>query len=1850
MYRPEWLSKGAEELLQIDPSADPIDVLIVGSGYGGAVAAARLAQRCDEHGKPLSVVVLERGREYLPRTFPSSFSELPGHVRFSRFDDPAAKGARDGLFDVRIGEDVSVLVANGLGGGSLINAGVAAQPEWDVFDGEWPAALRKDWGGRISAQRDRDYSEARKALEATLATEKLAKHEQFVSFMRELNLRTERASITVDQQRCVECGDCATGCNNGARKTLSTTYLAQARRYGARLYTGATVSHLEKGDREWAVFFGLTTPSRPLEEQPLRKLRARNVILAAGALGSTEILMRSRERCRDLRLSKCLGERFSANGDMISALCGQNKRVNAAPKESTNYRERKVGPTITAIAHSDGTRQERIVIEELAIPAPLRRVFEEVVTTSAMLEALGRPDHDEHLEAQDGTGAVDAAAVAPDFADHCQIFATMGDDGAKGRLELVPGSNESPHAGRVNDGAIRIHWPEAGAAEIYKKQEELLKSRTALGGTYLPNPLWRPLPDAVAGALSGRKPTGLVFSMHPLGGCRMADDIDNGVVDHMGRVFCGTPGAEFHEGLLVLDGSIIPTALGINPLLTITALAERAIELYCRERGWARKDLSQPLPDPKPIEIERRARPRDDKPGGAESPQARIRAREALTTLQFSERMTGVIRSGPGAPAMQAELVLKFKPVDNVPDFLRRPRHRLEVEQGTLRVRQDDSHPWREAPLQGRAEVMVRGPSTPRRRKSEALAAHRRLRLLADVRAELGDLWALLRDRGVAAAWARLRVLYGLWKRHGELATHVGEVRYFLYELDLQAPLFDANGIALPKIIRGRKTFKYAARDPNPWRQLLDLKLTGEQAGREPFDAGSLTVDLAYFFRGFESRLQITNQRDLPASWMDLASLALFVARIVLKIHLWSFRLPDYQKYDPMRDVRRLPGELSGLQMERHIVGYPETPRDAGIFLPLTRYRKNKDEKPKPVLLIHGLGSGGIQFATPRVQPNLAQHLAERGFDVWVAELRTSIALPYSLDQWTLDEVARGDIPRIVDLILQKTTARELDVVAHCIGSAMFCTAVLDGRLQHVSGHSKIRRAVLLQVGPLITLSAGTRLRGLVAAPLRRFLPDAHLDFSVDERAGWVEALIDRVLSTYPYPPGEARHHRLGWSKRRNAHIANCNRWAAIDGRMIQHENVGRTMLDGLGEVLGHASITTWTQTIQYAFLERLTDSDARNSYVTTENLRDYFTFPVRFLHGSENDVFHPLTSLRSQELIERIHGKGAADVEIIDGYSHFDPLIGRHAERDVFSKYVSPFLEAAVTPAVGDKRGTPKHYYVRRPLVGPLLGWLRKANGSWWARIWCRIDDLRSPAKCVVLFDEKGTLFKVVPSPTKGKPGAIDCLDVGPIDTILCVDVDLGVEPMSEQIVVLSVHESMEEPLSAARRDVRRKAESSAGKPQSASRPPLTIPGKWRSLDAALSDPGQLLELRGLAAANADPIGYDPKIDCASVRIPDPAKPDALTFAVASCRYPGWLFDRGRADAVFGELSKIRDPAPSALFLVGDQIYSDATAGAFDPKDHRERFYDAYREAWTAPNAQAVLSSIPVYMMLDDHEAGDNWHPNDFIDDEAKAMRRHGLEAHRRYQWVHSPGNAGQQDPFVPKPGKLYYSFELNGFPVFACDTRSGRSGDCILGAKQYEVLEKWLEAAQRDHGSRPKFVVSPSAVVPLLRSSARYPSRSDAWDGFARQLSRLLGFICTQNIENVVFLCGDAHLSMSSQIWFTQNKQPFGPTAYCIVASPMYAPYPFANSVQAEFVEDNSHEPFRLSDSLDMLYKVSHSSHAAQDSITVVEVGQAAEGKWWLSVRVRGEGGKDLATENFPLGRAAVRQPAEAGSEKVA
>jgi cholesterol oxidase len=149
-------------------------------------------------------------------------------------------------------------------------------------------------------------------------------------------------------------------------------------------------------------------------------------------------------------------------------------------------------------------------------------------------------------------------------------------------------SSDDGHGQLVLDGDhVTIRWPNAGGRPPFKRDNKIL-ARAAHGvrGTYIADPLWTAREHSL-------------ITVHPLGGCVMADDAADGVVDNGGRVYSGKSGTDVHKGLYVADGSIVPTALGVNPLLTISALAERACTLLMQDKEW--EENTHPL-EPAPVD------------------------------------------------------------------------------------------------------------------------------------------------------------------------------------------------------------------------------------------------------------------------------------------------------------------------------------------------------------------------------------------------------------------------------------------------------------------------------------------------------------------------------------------------------------------------------------------------------------------------------------------------------------------------------------------------------------------------------------------------------------------------------------------------------------------------------------------------------------------------------------------------------------------------------------------------------------------------------------------------------------------------------------------------------------------------------------------------------------------------------------------------------------------------------------------------------------------------------------------------------------------------------------------------
>lgn len=547
---------------------DHYTVVVIGSGYGGAIAASRLARAGQ------SVCVLERGREIQTGEFPDTEPEVAREIQVNGPSEHV--GDRTALFDFHLNPEMSVLVGCGLGGTSLINANVSLEADPRVFDDPaWPAALRADLGTLMQ----KGYERAREMLRPAPYPKPVSDLPKLAALARSAKalgteVRTPPINVNfevdgpnhvgVEQHPCNQCGDCVSGCNVGAKNTVLMNYLPDAKAHGAEIFTRVSVQRLEREGDQWIVHCQLLDSGREAFNAPTVPVRAGVVVVAAGALGSTEILLRSRQS--GLSLSAALGARFSGNGDVVGFGYNTDEPIRGMGFGHRQDGELEpVGPCISGYIDLRPGRpvSEGLVVEEGSIPGAIASML--TVPLAAADKVLGkeaRPSVGELLGQR--AREVESLVAGPHRGamNNTQTFLVMGDDGAGGKLEL-------------KDGRLRVQWPGALESPLFRNIGETLQKATApLGGTYVENPMQ----EKWAG--------GSAITVHPLGGCAMGEDARSGVVNHKGQVFSGQDGTAVHPGLYVTDGSVIPRSLGLNPLLTISAISERCVALLAKDRGW----------------------------------------------------------------------------------------------------------------------------------------------------------------------------------------------------------------------------------------------------------------------------------------------------------------------------------------------------------------------------------------------------------------------------------------------------------------------------------------------------------------------------------------------------------------------------------------------------------------------------------------------------------------------------------------------------------------------------------------------------------------------------------------------------------------------------------------------------------------------------------------------------------------------------------------------------------------------------------------------------------------------------------------------------------------------------------------------------------------------------------------------------------------------------------------------------------------------------------------------------------------------------------------------------------------
>jgi cholesterol oxidase len=514
------------------------DAIVVGSGFGGGIAACRLAEAGNR------VCVLERGRRFGRDDFPDRPQQLPEML----FHEKVNPG---GMFDVRMMRDLTVITAAGVGGGSLVYANVQLRAPADVFEQGWPPAISR-------AELEPWYDRTEDALQprTTPAEPALPKIAAFAAAGRHAGREAELLPIAVHfgeprehpfsgvpQQGCDNLGRCDLGCPIYAKNTVDITYVARAEAHEAEVHPLRQAVRLDaplSPGGLWRVSF------RALDDGEDGTIEAPTVVLGAGTLGSPRLLLTNRRRLP--RLSRALGTRFSGNGDALGiAFDPQAPDVRGVRND--------YGPSMTS--RLDFTAERRLMLADGGLPANfdvLLDVARGVNVIRGWRRWLVRGRHaltrlgysDQALRPRD------VALVERDGDTSALVFLMIGRDAADGVMRLTPLLRR-----------FDVRWSKAGSAQLFAELERTAREVAAAAQA---TPFY---------ALEGG-PLSSFMTVHPLGGCPMADDPANGVVDDAGRVH-GYP------GLYVLDGSIVPTALGVNPSKTIAALAERGVDALVQD-------------------------------------------------------------------------------------------------------------------------------------------------------------------------------------------------------------------------------------------------------------------------------------------------------------------------------------------------------------------------------------------------------------------------------------------------------------------------------------------------------------------------------------------------------------------------------------------------------------------------------------------------------------------------------------------------------------------------------------------------------------------------------------------------------------------------------------------------------------------------------------------------------------------------------------------------------------------------------------------------------------------------------------------------------------------------------------------------------------------------------------------------------------------------------------------------------------------------------------------------------------------------------------------------------------------
>jgi cholesterol oxidase len=542
------------------------DAVVVGSGFGGSVAAWQLA----EAGK--NVLLLERGRPWPPGSFPRS----PQEVTHKLYWDPSR--GKYGIFNIWSFKHLDALVSSGLGGGSLIYANVLLRKDEASFvnrPGEsWPVTrvdLEPHYDAVEEMFRPQHYPiahEPYRSVPKIRAFHDAADQMGWPVHLTKLAVTFNRPGadpvpgMDFDdpadnvhgrmRQTCVLCGNCDIGCNVGAKNTLDYTLLSErAVRNHVSIRTLCEVRTISPDASGSGYRVGYVEHDADADDQRphdtgtmrLTHVWGERLVLAAGSIGTTWLLLNNASQFP--KLGPALGSHFCGNGDFLGFVHKATEPGRSGGTEP-RFLDPSYGPVITSYVHRDGPDNRDFYIEDAAYPEFLNWAWQ-VQPGFALAGRVARfalgllKGRVTGKRPSDMTGAV-GLLLGEQNSGSVMPLLGMGHDVPDGQFKL-------------SRGRLELDWSVRTSLPYFNAMRSSMRSMAgALGGKYQDNPLWW---------------FHRITTSHPVGGVPMGAHPGSSVIDPYLQAW-------HYPGLYIVDGAAMPGPVGSNPSLTIAALAHRA--------------------------------------------------------------------------------------------------------------------------------------------------------------------------------------------------------------------------------------------------------------------------------------------------------------------------------------------------------------------------------------------------------------------------------------------------------------------------------------------------------------------------------------------------------------------------------------------------------------------------------------------------------------------------------------------------------------------------------------------------------------------------------------------------------------------------------------------------------------------------------------------------------------------------------------------------------------------------------------------------------------------------------------------------------------------------------------------------------------------------------------------------------------------------------------------------------------------------------------------------------------------------------------------------------------------------